>query len=548
MSLVGMRKFMQGRMQYIMLALAVVMALAIVGMMTGTGGRSRAIGDDTGGVLAKVNGEKIERQDFEHRYMKETEQTQDTRVPSAFEEAQMRGRLFDQMVDQMLRVQAAEKAGIKVRRGEIKKKINEYIDMRIAQIREQVLANRKGKKTDEALDAELRKSGASLAQIKAEIRKAIDPAMVREQLLIQKHLDKVTEGIDTSDRALGESFDEIRLAQITVSAKGISTAQAEQKAKDILAKLRRGEDFAKLAMASSDDSLSASGGEQSMFTRKSSMSPQLADAAFRLKVGDLGGPIRQADGYVIIKVKERRSALPADFNDPKKKKEYRDAYKQQEQYRLQGTFESEMKQKANIVVNDPEIKGYLILKDVGSYLGPEGGGRAKEKAKEAIQELQKAASQSTGDSQALARCYSQIAYLYYVMGKTVLLSPTPEEKIEFRTKAIEAVNESLKYTESNDLRTMLADLYVESKDYDRALAELKYISDNEFYDYNTHMQILSKYQELKSFRPQVVAQGIAGERKWIADYEQRMREAKAQQPEQAQQSTKPFRVVPKPGG
>ena len=547
MSIVGMRNFMQGRMQYIMLALAVVMAVGIVGIGIGSGRGGRTAGDETGGVLAKINGQKLEREGFELRYRNETENTQDNRVPSAFEEAQMRGKLFDQIVDQMLRVQSAEKAGVKVGRGEVKARINQYVDTRIAELKQQVLANRKGKKTDEAFEAELKRSNMSVAQIKADMRKGIDPKMMREQILIEKHLAKIKEGIDTSDRALRESFDEVRLAQITVSARNRSVVQAQQRAKDIMAKLRGGEDFAKLAKQYSEDSYSSAGGDQGMFRPRSAMSEQLAETVFRLKAGEVGGPIQQPDGYVILKMKDRRSALSAGFSDPKKRKEYRDNYIQQQQFRLQAMFESDMRKNANITVNDPEIKGYLITKDIGSYLGPDGGVRAKAKAREAIQELQKAVNQSAGNSQALARCYSQIAYLYYVMGKTGLLAPTPQEKIEFRKKAIESVNEALKYTESNDLRMMLADLYTDSKEYDQAIKELKYVSDNEFYDYNVHMQILQKYEELKSARPQEVAQRIADEQRWIADYQKAMAEAQAQQ---TQQQTRPFRVAPgtKPGG
>ena len=544
MSIVGMRNFMHGRMQYIMLALAVVMAIGMVGVMIGTG-RTPTVANDTSGALAKINGDRIDRQAFELRYQKETEQAQDTIVPSAFQEAQTRGRLFDAMVDEILRVQMAEKAGVKVRRGEIKAKINEYIDMRVNQLKGQALANYKGKKTDQAFDAELRKSGMSIAQIKADMRKAIDPNTVREQVLIEKYYAKLKDGMDTSDRAVRAGFDEIRLAQITIGVGNRSAVQAEQRAKDVLAKVRAGEDFGKLAQQYSEDPYKAMGGDQGNFMKKSSLPDDIADAAFRLKAGEVGGPIQQPDGYVIFKVQERRSALPADFNDPKKNKGYRDMYLQQEQYRLQAKAENDMRKNASIAVSDPEIKAYLASKDIGAYLDPSGGTRAKAKAKEALKLYQAAVNASVGDSQALARCYSSMAYLYYLMSKAGPLSPTPQEKVEYVKKAIESFTEALNYTESNDLRAALADLYIENKDYDKALAQLKYVSDNEFYDKNVHMQIISKYEWMKSARPGIVAQRIADENRWIADYEKRMQESQSQT---TQQTSKPFRVPPKPGG
>ena len=536
MSLVGMRNYMQGRMQYIMLALAIVMAIGMVGVMIGTG-RAPSMSDDSSGVIAKVNGDKMERVDFEQQYQKETDQRQDAQVPSAIQEAQDRGQLFDRLVDQLLRVQVADQAGIKVRQSEVKAKINQYIDTRIAQLKEQALAGRKGKKTDEAFDAQLRASGTSIAQIKADLRKNIDPKLVRDQLMVEKYYTKLKGGIDTSDQAIKASYDEIRLAQMTIGTANRSSAQAEQRAKDILAKVRAGEDFAALARQVSDDPYKAAGGDLGTFVRRMSLPDDLADAAFKLKAGEIGGPIKQADGYVIFKVLERKSAVPADFNDPKKKQGYRDMYIQQEQYRLQAKAENDMRKNARIVVNDLEIKAYLASKDIGAYLDPTGGTRAKAKAKEALKIYEQAASQNASDSQALSRCYSSMAFLYYVMYKAKPLSPTPQEQIECRDKAIENFNLALKYTESNDLRTGLADLYIDRKDYDKALIELKYVSDNEFYDKNVHEQIITMYDKIKSARPQIVAQRIADENRWIADYDKRMQEAQAQQTQQ-----------PKPGG
>ena len=544
MSILGMRKFMQGsKLQYFMLALAFVFAIGMVGIMIGTG-NAPSLTDDTRGVIAKVNGEKLEREAFELRYRRETDAREDAVIPSAFQESQARGQLFDQMVDQMLRMQAAKKAGVKVGGREVKKKINEYIDMRIAQLKEQVLANRKGKKTDEAFDAALKRSGGSIAQIKAQMRKEIDPDMVRDQLIIEKYFEKLKESVDTSEEAVKAGFDEIRLAQITVGTVGRSAVQAEQRAKDILAKVKAGGDFAKLAQQNSEDPYRAAGGDQGSFAKKLTLPQEIADPAFKLKAGEVGGPVKMADGYVIFKILERRNALPADYSNPKKKKEYRDMYVQQEQYRMQLKAESDMRRAARIDVTDLEIKAYLVSKDISQYLDPSGGTRAKAKAEEAAKAYEKAINGSAGDTQALARCYSSLAYLYYMMAKPALLSPTPQERVDFRKKAIDNFNQALKYTESNELRMTLAELYVENKDYDNALKELKYVSENEFYDKNAHMLIISKYEEMKSARPEV-AQLIEDENRWIADYDKRMEEAQAQQ---SQQTTEPFEVQPKSGG
>ncbi|NIM23698.1 MAG: hypothetical protein GTO55_05425, partial [Armatimonadetes bacterium] len=248
MSIVGMRKIMQGRLQHIMLGLAIVFGVGWIGICVGTN-RSQDNGD-TSGVLATINGEKVDWVAFDQRFAREIEQLEEignVRMLSAFEESQVRGRLFDQMVGQMLQVQAAKKAGMKASRRDVKRKVREMIDGQVKQLKEEFLAGRKGERTDAAFEAELRKRGLSLSQIKSDIRKRIDEDEVREQILIEKHMAKLKSGVDASDETLRASYDEVRLAQITISGEKRSVAQAEQRAKEIVEKLRKGADFADLA-------------------------------------------------------------------------------------------------------------------------------------------------------------------------------------------------------------------------------------------------------------------------------------------------------------
>lgn len=84
------------------------------------------------------------------------------------------------------------------------------------------------------------------------------------------------------------------------------TQKAEQKAKDILAKLKAGEDFSKLAQTYSDDTGSGkSGGELGTFG-KGEMVPEFEKAAFALKKpGELSGLVRSQFGIHIIKLAEK---------------------------------------------------------------------------------------------------------------------------------------------------------------------------------------------------------------------------------------------------
>lgn len=87
----------------------------------------------------------------------------------------------------------------------------------------------------------------------------------------------------------------------------------EAEAKDVKARLGKGEDFAKLADEVSKDKGSANGGDLGYFT-KDRMVPEFSEAAFNLKKGDVSGPVKSAFGWHIIKVEDKRMSKGPDFD------------------------------------------------------------------------------------------------------------------------------------------------------------------------------------------------------------------------------------------
>ncbi|MCY3020651.1 MAG: peptidylprolyl isomerase [Planctomycetota bacterium] len=87
-----------------------------------------------------------------------------------------------------------------------------------------------------------------------------------------------------------------------------SKDEAKTAAEEVLKKLKAGEDFAKLAQASSDCPSKAQGGDLSFFPRKGAMAEPFADATYKLeKVGDYTpAPVETAFGFHIIKLTELR--------------------------------------------------------------------------------------------------------------------------------------------------------------------------------------------------------------------------------------------------
>lgn len=98
------------------------------------------------------------------------------------------------------------------------------------------------------------------------------------------------------------------LIKIDKTASEEEKKKAQEKAQDILMKIKAGEDFAKLATEFSDDTLSATkGGDLGFFTR-SRMVPSFEDAAFALKPGEISDIVKTPFGYHIIKVDDRKDA------------------------------------------------------------------------------------------------------------------------------------------------------------------------------------------------------------------------------------------------
>ncbi len=87
--------------------------------------------------------------------------------------------------------------------------------------------------------------------------------------------------------------------------KDLTDAEALEKAKQLRERLVKGEDFAAIAKAESDDVGSGSqGGDLGSFTR-GRMVPVFEEAAFSLPINEISQPVKSQFGYHIIQVQER---------------------------------------------------------------------------------------------------------------------------------------------------------------------------------------------------------------------------------------------------
>jgi parvulin-like peptidyl-prolyl isomerase len=90
----------------------------------------------------------------------------------------------------------------------------------------------------------------------------------------------------------------------------ITTIRKE--AQSILGKARQGEDFAQLAVNYSKGPEASEGGVLGFFKAKE-LRPELEEAAFKLKPGELSDLIKSPEGFHILRVMERKGGEPKPF-------------------------------------------------------------------------------------------------------------------------------------------------------------------------------------------------------------------------------------------
>jgi parvulin-like peptidyl-prolyl isomerase len=88
--------------------------------------------------------------------------------------------------------------------------------------------------------------------------------------------------------------------------KPLAEAEAKAKAEELAKQLRSGADFATLAKQNSDDKNSAEkGGEFGIVKESDRLNEALKKAVFALKPGEISDPVKQPNGFYLIKVEER---------------------------------------------------------------------------------------------------------------------------------------------------------------------------------------------------------------------------------------------------
>ncbi len=135
---------------------------------------------------------------------------------------------------------------------------------------------------------------------------------VAKEAVTDEALHKV---YDTAIKGMGKQ-EEVHARHILIRAKPgdeKSSEEAKKKIEAIIAELKKGEDFVKVAKEKTEDpSGKANGGDLGYFT-KDQMVPAFSKVAFDLKKGEISGPVKTQFGWHVIKVEDKRIKPPPTF-------------------------------------------------------------------------------------------------------------------------------------------------------------------------------------------------------------------------------------------
>ncbi len=152
----------------------------------------------------------------------------------------------------------------------------------------------------------------------------------------------------------GEKFmqdEQIRVHHILIKVSETASPEKIKNAKNralrILGRIKKGEDFEKLARQYSEDPSALKSGDIGFFAQ-GDMIKAFEDASFALKIGEISDLVRTPLGFHIIRMDERKASQKIPFNEVKT--EIKLQLKQERSNMLFEKYVEELKSKANIQI------------------------------------------------------------------------------------------------------------------------------------------------------------------------------------------------------
>ena len=259
-------------------------------------------------IVAKVNGDIITRGELERSRQALELELKQQKVPEAKMQEMLKEREADSLkdqIDQLLLVQKAKELSISV-------------DAEITKELADIQLQNKISDPDKFRQWVQEQSGMSYEDMKQQMKnRALTQRVIRQEVggritIPKTELQKYYE--EHKDDFVRQ--EQVFLREILISSVGKTPEQiaaAEKRAKDILARAKKGEKFPELARDTSDADSAKNFGEIGWF-KKGDLNPSL-QYLFKEKKGFITDVIKTDNGFVIFKLEERHEAGLAPFEE-----------------------------------------------------------------------------------------------------------------------------------------------------------------------------------------------------------------------------------------
>jgi len=262
------------------------------------------------GIVARVGDRIITRTQYARRLHDGLAEIEKTSPPEqvAARKDEYRKSLMNDLLSELLLKDRADRLGLGVSQAELNDAVKR-------------LKDQYGITTDAQFTESLQSSGMTRPEMEARLRDTILTNKVFSKELKPRE--------ELTDRELREKYDKekdkYRLPErahlreiILVKPADGSGAAVQQKAAELAAQARSGEDFAKLAAANSQVSTKDKGGDMGEVAR-GELLPELDKAVFNSAPGTIVGPISTKSAYHILKIEQRLPSEVPAFESMKEK-------------------------------------------------------------------------------------------------------------------------------------------------------------------------------------------------------------------------------------
>ncbi len=251
-------------------------------------------------ATAVVNGYVITGTDIDQRVMLVTNAAE--AEVSAEELQRLRVQVLRNLIDETLKIQAAQAQEIGVERAQVEETYQQLAAQNFGQ-------------NPERMDEYLQSIGSSPNALKRQIEGEIAwENLIRRNIspFVNVSAEEVTGVLERLEEARGT--EEYRLGEIYMNATAENQEAVIQNMQRIMEQLQGGGSFVAYARQFSEASTAIQGGDTG-FLRLATLPQQMADAVRQMQPGQLVGPIAIPGGFTIIYLIDRRQVLTADPRD-----------------------------------------------------------------------------------------------------------------------------------------------------------------------------------------------------------------------------------------